>query len=415
MIVKGTYFQNDAEKPLVYGDVEIENVKRQRLRGEELKEGILCEPVMVGFCGTDNELMHMGSEGKLTAKFPEGKNRLINGHEGIVWVPSENRFAIVLIRGGDSWDPTRYAEDETYFEYGCDKADGLFADKQYFHPDMLLKIPDGYVKDGKLDLEFAKKMVFPDPYSCMLFQLERMEDLGSAHNFRVAMRKYKCDEQTAREKAKEEVFDRTVIFGLGTTGMFIGDLICRNHKNAKVLFVARSSEDSPKVKFALEQAKRSFSEGAVSKTDSNGSVEYLQNNFESEEELAKAIIEKMGGRATLFIGVSGVNVEHRIAFEHKVLGCNGVYNSFSLGPKITFDTMPFGFENHLIMGSINFRQDHMEKAIELLAKSRYNEIVELIDKDEFAADPIGAYKNKIYSKSAPMKTAVIWNPKYVQI
>ena len=421
MIVKGTYFQNDAEKPLVYGDVEIENVKRQRLRGEELKEGILCEPVMVGFCGTDNELMHMGSEGRLTAKFPEGKNRLINGHEGIVWVPSENRFAIVLIRGGDSWDPTRYAEDETYFEYGCDKADGLFADKQYFHPDMLLKIPDGYVKDGKLDLEFAKKMVFPDPYSCMLFQLERMEDLGSAHNFRVAMKKYKCDEQTAREKAKEEVFDRTVIFGLGTTGMFIGDLICRNHKNAKVLFVARSSEDSPKVSFALEQAKRSFSQGVTEsgvqssglKARCSGSVEYLQNNFDSEEELAKAIIEKMGGRATLFIGVSGVNVEHRIAFEHKVLGCNGVYNSFSLGPKITFDTMPFGFENHLIMGSINFRQDHMEKAIELLAKSHYNEIVELIDRDEFAADPIGAYKNKIYSKSAPMKTAVIWNPQYV--
>lgn len=414
MIVKGTYFQNDAEKPLVYGDVEITNVKRQRLRGEELKEGILCEPVMVGFCGTDNELMHMGSEGRLTAKFPEGKNRLINGHEGIVWVPSENRFAIVLIRGGDSWDPTRYAEDETYFEYGCDKADGLFADKQYFHPDMLLKIPDGYVKDGKLDLEFAKKMVFPDPFACMLFQLERMEDLGSAHNFRVAMRKYKCDEQTAREKAKEEVFDRTVIFGLGTTGMFIGDLICRNHKNAKVLFVARSAEDSPKVSFALEQAKRSFADGA-SNENCTGSVEYLQNNFDSEEDLAKAIIEKMGGRATLFIGVSGVNVEHRIAFEHKVLGCNGVYNSFSLGPQITFDTMPFGFENHLIMGSINFRQDHMEKAIELLAQSHYNEIVELIDRDEFAADPIGAYKNKIYSKSAPMKTAVIWNPKYVQI
>lgn len=431
MVVKGTYFQNDAEKPLVYGDVEISNVKRQRLRGEEPKEGILCEPVMVGFCGTDNELMHMGSEGRLTAKFPAGKNRLINGHEGIVWVPSENRFAIVLIRGGDSWDPTRYAEDETYFEYGCDGADGLFADKQYFHPDMLLRIPDGYVRDGKLDLEFAKKMVFPDPFACMLFQLERMEDLGSAHNFRVAMRKYKCDEQTARERAREEVFDRTVIFGLGTTGMFIGDLICRNHKNAKVLFVARSSEDSSKVKFAMKQANQwaalrrnatgsenekisDVQESSVS-GEVNSQATYLQNTYSSEEELAQAIIEKMGGRATLFIGVSGANVEHRIAFEHKVLGCNGVYNSFSLGPQITFDTMPFGFENHLIMGSINFRQDHMEKAIELLAQSHYNEIVELIDRDEFAADPIGAYKNKIYSKSAPMKTAVIWNPKYVQI
>lgn len=399
MTVKGTYFQNDAEKPLVYGDVEIKNVKRQRLRGEELKEGILCEPVMIGFCGTDNELMHMGSEGRLSAKFPEGENRLINGHEGIVWVPSEKRFAIVLIRGGNSYDPTRYTEEESYFEYGCDQADGLFADKQYFHPDMLLRIPDGYVHDGKLDLEFAKKMVFPDPFACMLFQLERMKDLGSAHNFRVAMRKYKCDEQEARKRATEDCFERTVIFGLGTTGMFIGDLIKREFPNAKVLFVARSPEDSQKVQFALKQAD----------------AMYLRNNFDTEEETAKAIIEKLGGRATLFIGVSGSNVEHRIAFEHKVLGCNGIYNSFSLGPKVEFDTMPFGFENHLILGSINFRQDHMEQAIELLAKSRYNEIVELIDRDEFARDPIKAYKEKIYSKNSPMKTAVIWNRKYINI
>lgn len=397
MIVKGTYFQNDADRPLVYGDVEITNVKRKRLRGEEEKEGILCEPVMVGFCGTDNELMHMGSEGRLGAKFPEGKNRLINGHEGIVWVPSENRFAIVLIRGGDSYDPTRYTEDETYFEYGCDQADGLFADKQYFHPDMLLPIPDGYVKDGKLALSFAKKMVFPDPFACMLFQLERMEDLGSAHNFRVAMRKHRCGEEEARKIAKEEVFERTVIFGLGTTGMFIGDLILRNHPNAKVLFVARSPKDSLKVDFALRQTK----------------AEYLQNTYETEEALAQAIIEKMGGRATMFIGVSGSGVEHRIAFEHKVLGCNGVYNSFSLGPKICFDTMPFGFENHLILGSINFRQDHMEEAIRLLSESHYDEIVELIDKDEFTKDPIDAYRNKIYSKNAPMKTAVIWNKNYI--
>lgn len=398
MIVKGTYFQNDKEKPLVYGDVEITNVSRKRLRGEQEKEGILCEPVMVGFCGTDNELMHMGSEGRLSPKFPEGKDRLINGHEGIVWVPSQNRFAIVLIRGGDSYDPTRYTEDETYFEYGCDKADGLFSDKQYFHPDMLLPIPDGYVENGKLKLSFAKKMVFPDPFACMLFQLERMEDLGSAHNFRVEMAKHKCSEEQARELAKENVFERTVIFGLGTTGMFMGDLIQKNHKNAKVLFVARSDINSPKVQFACKQA----------------GAEYLQNNFDSEEKLAEAIVEKLGGRATLFIGVSGSNVEHRIAFEHRVLGCNGVYNSFSLGPKVAYDTMPFGFENHLIFGSINFRQDHMEKAIKMLAESHYDEIVELIDKEEFTKDPIGAYQNKIYSKMAPLKTAVIWNKQYIE-
>jgi threonine dehydrogenase-like Zn-dependent dehydrogenase len=397
MIVKGTYFQNDANKPLVYGDVEIENVKRQRLKGEPLLDSVLCEPVMVGFCGTDNELMNMGQRGELSAKFPEGKNRLVNGHEGIVWVPSQNRFAIVLIRGGDSVDPTRYTEDETYFEYGCDKADGLFADKEYFNPDMLLPIPDGYVHNGKLDLSFAKKMVFPDPFACMLFQLERMEDMGSAHNFRRTMRVHKCDEARAREIAKEEIFERTVIFGLGTTGMFIGDLISKKYPNANILFIARSPEDSKKVAFAVENSK----------------AQYLRNTYDSEKELADAIIKKLGGRATTFIGVSGSNVEHRIAFEHKVLGCNGLYNSFSLGPRISFDTMPFGFENHLIIASINFRQDHMEKAIEMLSVSNYDKIVELIDRDEFTQDPIGAYREKIYSKNAPLKTAVIWNEKYV--
>ncbi len=399
MIVKGTYFQNSEENPLVYGDVEIINPLRQRLRGEEEKEGILAQSVLVGFCGTDNELMKMGKEGKLSSKFPKGQNRLINGHEGIVWIPSENRFAIVLIRGGDSYDPTRYTEEETYFEYGCDQADGLFSDQNYYNPDMLLPIPEGYVKDGKIALSFAKKMVFPDPYGCMVFQLERMEDLSSAQNFRVEMAKHKCSEEEARNIAKRNIFNRVVIFGLGTTGMFIGDLIRQKYPEANILFVARSEEASDKIQFAKKQAK----------------AEYLQNIYENEEELATAIKNKLGGTASLFIGVSGSNLEHKIAFQYGVLGCNGIYNSFSLGPKVQFDTMPFGFKNHLIFGSINFRQDHMESAIKLLEKSHYDEIVELIDKEEFISNPMEAYSNKIYAKTAPMKTAVIWNPDYVDL
>ncbi len=55
----------------------------------------------------------------------------------------------------------------------------------------------------------------------------------------------------------------------------------------------------------------------------------------------------------------------------------------------------------------------MEEAIGLLLKSRYNEIVSLIDRDEFTADPISAYNDIIYSKGAPLKTAVIWNKQYI--
>lgn len=397
MKVKATYFQNDPQHPLAYGDVEIKNPPRKRLRGEEEKAGIPAQSVFVGFCGTDFELMHMGQRGELGSKFPAGENRLINGHEGLVWVPEENRFAIVLIRGGNSYDPTRFTEEERYFEYGCDGADGLFSDQNFYHPDMLLRIPDGHVENGKIALSTAKKLVFADPYACMIFQRERMEDLGEAHLFRVMMARHHCSEAEARRMAREETFRRVCIFGLGTTGMFIGDLIRQKYPHARIVFVARSEETSPKVTFALEKT------GAT----------YVKNDFASPDALAKAIIHALGGTATVFIGASGTAMDGEIAFRHGVLGCNGIFNSFSLGPTVSYHSMPFGFHNHLIFGSINFRQDHMEEAIRILEQSDYHRIVELIDRAEFTANPMDAYENKIFCKGAPLKTAVIWNADYI--
>lgn len=397
MRTNGTYFVNDKEKPLRYGEINLINPKRQRLRGEELKEGKKAIPVFCGFCGTDYELMKMGRQSLLDPKFPEGEKRLINGHEGVVWVPDEKRFAIVLIRGGDSYDPTRFTENETYFEYGCDGADGLFCDENYFNPDMLLHIPKEFENKEKLPLSLAKKLVFSDPYACAVFQHERMCDIGEMQNFRVEMAKRKCSEKEAREIATESTFERVIIFGLGTTGLFIGDQIRRNHKNAKILFVARSGEESEKAIFVKEEL----------------CCDYLSSNGMSQEETAQAIINALGGKATVFVGTSGTDTEHKIAFDHCVLGCNGIYNSFSLGPKVTFDTMPFGFKNHVILASINFTQKHMETAIELLCESKFDKLVRLIEKDEFIKDPIDAYENKIYSKGAPLKTAVIWNKEFI--
>ncbi|MBE6719836.1 MAG: hypothetical protein E7571_04150 [Ruminococcaceae bacterium] len=393
----GTYFVNDKKKPLRYGEINLINPKRERLRGEPKLEGKEAYPVFCGFCGTDYALMKMGEKCELDEKFPEGEKRLINGHEGVVWVPSENRFAIVLIRGGDSFDPTRFTEDETYFEYGCDKADGLFCDKDYFNPDMLLHLPKRYEGLNKLPLTVAKRLVFSDPYACAIFQHERMTDIGEAQNFRVIMARDKCGESDARQKAKNETFAKTVIYGLGTTGLFIGDQIRRNHPDAKILFVARSSEDSDKVKFAKDVIK----------------ADYLSVSDMSENEIADSIKKYFASPCSVFVGTSGNAVECRIAFEHGVLGCNGIYDSFSLGPQIEFDSMPFGFKNHVILSSINFTQKHMEEAIEILCESRFDEVVELIDKDEFTSDPIDAYKNKIYCKAAPLKTAVIWNKEYI--
>ena len=393
----GTYFVNDEKLPLRYGEVNIINPPRQRLRSEEKKTGVEAVPVFCGFCGTDYELMKMGRRGLLNKKFPDGEKRLINGHEGVVWVPSENRFAIVLIRGGDSFDPTRFTEDETYFEYGCDGADGIFCDKGYFNPDMLLHLPEKYDKTEKLPLSLAKKLVFSDPYACAVFQYERMCDIGEAQNFRVEKARLKCDEKTARERAITKTFERVVIFGLGTTGLFIGDQIRRGQKDAEILFAARSGGNSQKAKFVKNEL----------------GCKYLSTGGLSEKETANAIKEMLGGTASVFIGTSGAETEHKIAFEHGVLGCNGIYDSFSLGPRVSFDTMPFGFKNQVIMASINFTQKHMEKAIRLLCESKFDSLVELIDKNEFIKDPINAYENKIYSKGAPLKTAVIWNKDYI--
>jgi hypothetical protein len=55
----------------------------------------------------------------------------------------------------------------------------------------------------------------------------------------------------------------------------------------------------------------------------------------------------------------------------------------------------------------------MEDAIRILEQSDYHRIVELIDREEFTANPMDAYDNKIFCKGAPLKTAVIWNADYI--
>lgn len=41
----GTYFQNDSEKPIKYGEISLINPERQRLRGEPKLKGIEAIPV----------------------------------------------------------------------------------------------------------------------------------------------------------------------------------------------------------------------------------------------------------------------------------------------------------------------------------------------------------------------------------
>ncbi len=397
MHTTGTYLTNDSDRPLRFGQVSLINPPRRERRGMPEKEGILCRTVIAGFCGTDWELMEMGRRGELGPKFPAGQSRLINGHEGVVWVPEQGRYAVVLIRGGDAYDPSRFESDESYFEYGCDQADGLMAHEGYFHPDMLLSIPEQHLPQGKaLPWELAARLTFADPMACMIFQRERLEDLLVGHNWRLFAARGR-DREAAEQEALSDGFTRVAIYGLGSTGLLGVIAIKERYPGASIAAVARADPSSEKVAFL----RRHWPE-----------VRYLQAGGDSGR-TARELIEALGGRPRVFLGTSGNAVEAEVALGHGVLENNGIYASFSLGPTISYQSMPFGFRNHLIFGAINFRREHMEEAIRLLCRTPLDELVREYPLSALAADPMAAYVQIYRSPGRPIKSACVWDPQRI--
>ncbi|MFB3882381.1 MAG: hypothetical protein ACE149_14025 [Armatimonadota bacterium] len=392
MRTAGTYLVNDRGRPVRFGEVELINPRRRERRGLPEREGLLCQTVMAGFCGTDWELMQMGARGELGPKFPAGQQRLINGHEGVVWVPEQRRYAVVLIRGGDSYDPSRFESDESYFEYGCDQADGLMSHEGYYHPDMLLEIPGEHLPaEAKLTRKLGMRLSFSDPMACMIFQRERIEDLLVGHNWRVFAARG-MDHGEAMVEAVRDGFARVVIYGLGSTGLLGAIAIKEKHPEARIVAVARSAPESEKVAFLARHWP---------------DVRYLRASDDAAV-TAKAIVEAAGGRPRVFVGTSGQAVEAEIAFGHGVLDNNGIYASFSLGPTVSYDSMPFGFKNQLIFGAINFRRDHMEEAIRLLCRTPLDELVREYPLADLIGDPMAFYQTIYRTKERAFKSVCVW-------
>jgi hypothetical protein len=389
----GSHLVNDAERAIRFGEVHLLNPPRRERRGLAEKLGIQCSTVVTGFCGSDWNLMMMGRQGLLGPKFPPGQQRLINGHEGVVWVPEQNRYAVVLIRGGDAYDPSRFEADETYFEYGCDQADGLMCFEGFFHPDMLLEIPREHLPLGaKLTRRLAHRLVFADPMACMLFQVERCEDLLVGHNWRVYAARG-LDHPRAMNEAVHEGFARVVIYGLGTTGLLGAVAIKEKYPHAKIVAVGRSDPGGAKDAFL----KKYWPD-----------IRYVQTSKNPADTVAR-IIGELGGRPKVFIGTSGDAVEADVAFQHGLLDNNGIYASFTVGTMVRYDTMPFGFKNHLIFGAINFRRQHMEEAIAMLCRLPVDELVREYPLGNLEADP-SAFYNEIYrSPTRALKSTCVWD------
>ncbi len=395
---EGTYLVNHHDRPLRFGEVNLINPPRRERRGLPEREGIGCQTVCTGLCGTDWELMQMGSRGELGPKFPPGQQRLINGHEGVVWVPEQQRYAIVLIRGGDSWDPSRFEADESYFEYGCDGADGLMSRHGYYHPDMLLAIPAEHLPPGEpLTRRLGGRLIFADPMACMLFQRERIEDLLIGHNWRVYAARG-LEREAAMDWAVRDGFGRVVIYGLGGAGILGAIAIRDAYPRARIVTVGRSEPGGIKDSFLA----RHFDD-----------IAYVQTRA-SARQTAEAIEEALGGLPKVFVGASGNAIEAEIAFDCGLLDNNGIYASFSLGPRVSYDTMPFGFRNQLIFGAINFRREHMEAAIELLCRLPVDELVGERLLEDLASDPIAFYHEVYRAPDRPLKTMVVWERNMIE-
>jgi hypothetical protein len=335
----------------------------------------------------------MGQNGQLAPKFPPGHQRLINGHEGLVWVPDEERYAVVLIRGGDAYDPSRFEGDESYFEYGCDGADGLMCRENYYHPDMLLKIPEEYLPKGEtVSRKLARRLIFSDPMACMLFQRERIEDLLVGHNWRIYAARG-LGKTEAADEAVRDGLSRVVIYGLGSTGTMAAMAIRDRYPHVRIVTVGRSPPAGEKGRFL----KRHWPD-----------IHYLQAD-EDPAKTARAIIDLLGGRPKVFLATSGNVAESNVALRQGLLDNNGIFVSFSLGPVVSFDTMAFGFKNQLIYGAINFRRDHMEAAISLLCRSPVDELVREHPLPDLAADPLGFYETIYRGDRRAVKSMVVWD------
>jgi threonine dehydrogenase-like Zn-dependent dehydrogenase len=398
MQTEGTYLVNDPRAPARFGTVELINPPRRERRGLPEREGVLCRSVIAGFCGTDWELMQMGRRGGLGPKFPAGQSRLINGHEGVVWVPDQSRYAVVLIRGGEAYDPSRFESDEAYFEYGCDGADGLMARQGYFHPDMLLRVPGEHLPPGTtLPRSLGMRLSFADPMACMIFQRERLEDLLMGHNWRLFAARGMAREE-AMQEAVRDGFARVVIYGLGSTGLLGAVAIKEQYPQARVVAVARSAPGNRKHAF-LAKLYPDFV--------------YVQASDDLAD-TARRIREAAGGCTRIFIGASATAGEAEVAFGHGVLDNNGIYASFSLGPAVSYDSMPFGFRNQLVFGAINFRRDHMEEAIRLLCRTPLDVLCREYALAALAEEPMACYEEIYRSPDRAFKSVVVWDQERIR-
>jgi glucose 1-dehydrogenase len=291
----------------------------------EARDGeLLVEPLYLGVCGTDREILE-GAHGEP----PPGKERLVLGHELLGRVKDSDRLVAAIVRRPDpvpcaccakgEWDMCRNGR---YTERGIKELDGYGAELVSIEEDFTIPIPD----------ELGRLGVLTEPSSILAKAWEQID--------RIATRA--CS-----------VHEHVLVTGAGPIGLL-----------AALMGVQRELDVH-----VLDRA----TEGVKPETVSALGAEYHTGDItEVAEQCDPDIVIECTGVAELVAG----------AMQHTAPGAivclTGVAASRSLSVDVGALNNELVLENDVVFGSVNANRRHFEQAVASLQAADHDWLERLI-------------------------------------
>ena len=276
---------------------------------------LLVEPLYLGVCGTDREIVHGGN-----GEPPPGRERLVLGHELLGRVRDSGELVAGIVRRPDpvpcaccaqgEWDMCRNGQ---YTERGIKALDGYGAELVTLEADFAIPVP----------AELGTLGVLTEPASVLAKAWEQIERIStracSAH-------------------------ERALIIGAGPIGL-LGALMCAQRGLELHVFDGVTEGSKPEAVQSL------------------GGRYYVGDVTEVAEEIQPDIVVECTGVAELVAG----------AMQHTAPGAivclAGVASSRTLSVDVGALNNELVLENDVVFGSVNANRRHFEQAVKSLTEA----------------------------------------------